>query len=264
MSAIFGIMRYDGGSVSARDLERMANVLAHRGPEGCKFAVDGAVGLGHRLMRVNQEDLFEAQPIRDRAANLTLAADCRIDNREELAGIFGIGTAELRDMPDGALVLRAYKKWGADAAQHLLGDFAFAVWDGRAKKLVLGRDHMGQRAVFYYKGENFFAFASEIKGLWALADVPRKLLDEEVVRFFSGRARESPRGGLSMPTFAPFRAERSSSPGWAAPSSHATIGNRSPIRRMRTATKAITSKNTAAFWLKPSPAGCGGSPAQPR
>jgi asparagine synthase (glutamine-hydrolysing) len=194
MSAIFGILRFDGGAVSARDLERMGNVLAHRGPDGRKFVVDGAVGLGHCLMRVNQEDLLESQPLRDSEADLTLVADCRIDNREELADIFGIGAADLRDMPDSAFILRAYKAWGEDCAAHLLGDFAFAVWDGWAKKLVLGRDHMGQRNVFYHKGENFLAFAAEIKGLWALADVPHQLLDEEIARFFFMTVREKPEG----------------------------------------------------------------------
>ncbi|MGA2411969.1 MAG: asparagine synthase-related protein [Candidatus Binataceae bacterium] len=182
MSAIFGILRFDGGDVSARDLERMSNVLTHRGPDGRKFILAGPAGLGHCLMRVNQEDLFERQPLIDREANLTLVADCRLDNRQELAAIFGIGAAELRDMPDSAFILRAYKQWGENCAEHLIGDFAFAVWDGGAKKLVLGRDHMGQRSVFYHHGENFFAFASEIKGLWALADVPRKLGEEALAR----------------------------------------------------------------------------------
>jgi asparagine synthase (glutamine-hydrolysing) len=100
MSAIFGVFRFDGGMVSARDLERMGNALVHRGPDGRKFVADGAVGLGHCLMRVNQEDLFEAQPLHDREADLTLVADCRIDNREELAGIFGIAVAELQNMAD--------------------------------------------------------------------------------------------------------------------------------------------------------------------
>ena len=82
MSAIFGILRFDGGAVDTRDLERMGNALAHRGPDGRKAAVDGCAGLGSCLMRVNQEDLFEAQPIRERSAGLILTADCRIDNRE--------------------------------------------------------------------------------------------------------------------------------------------------------------------------------------
>lgn len=182
MSAIFGILRFDGGEVSARDLERMSNTLAHRGPDGRKFVVDGAVGLGHCLMRVNQEDLFEAQPLRDRDADLTLVADLRIDNREELAEVFGIGAVELRDMPDSALVLRAYKKWGENCAEHLLGDFAFAIWDGRAKKLVLARDHMGQRAIHYHFHEDIFIFATELKGVLSHPDVPRVLCDAAIVK----------------------------------------------------------------------------------
>jgi asparagine synthase (glutamine-hydrolysing) len=183
MSAIFGIVRFDGGAVSARDLERMGNTLAHRGPDGRKLNVDGAVGLGHCLMRVNQEDAFEAQPLIDREAELTLVADCRIDNREELAAAFCLSAAGIRDRPDSDFILRAYKKWGEDAAEHLIGDFAFAIWDGRAKKLVLARDHMGQRYVHYHQSKDFFAFATEIKALWALPDVPRALDDMRVGRF---------------------------------------------------------------------------------
>jgi asparagine synthase (glutamine-hydrolysing) len=195
MSAIFGILRFDGDAVSARDLERMGNTLAHRGADGRKFVTNGRIGVGHGLMRVNQEDFFEAQPVDDRAADLILAADCRIDNRGELAEAFGIGAAELRDMPDSALLPRAYKAWGEDCAAHPLGDFAFAIWDGRAGKLVLGRDHMGQRNIFYHKGKDFFAFATEIKALWALADVPRQLLPAEIARFFHRTGEQRPEGG---------------------------------------------------------------------
>ena len=183
MSAIFGILRFGGGEVSRRELERMSNTLSHRGPDGRKFVIGGPIGLGHCLLQVNREDQFEAQPLRDRDGGLTLVADCRIDNREELADAFGIDAARLRDMPDSALILGAYKKWGAACAAHLLGDFAYAIWDERAKTLTLGRDHMGQRYVHYHRANGFFAFATEIKALWALADVPRALCDAQVGRF---------------------------------------------------------------------------------
>ena len=197
MSAIFGILRFDGAVVSTGDLERMSNVLAHRGRHGRKFAVDGSIGLGHCLMRVNKEDFFEAQPLRDREADLTLVADCRIDNREELAGIFDIDAAELRNMPDSALVLRAFKKWDEACAEHLIGDFAFAVWDGRAKKLVLGRDHMGQRCIHYHRGNGYFAFATEVKALWALPEVPRELNETQIARFLLAAGRQ-PQPGVTF------------------------------------------------------------------
>jgi asparagine synthase (glutamine-hydrolysing) len=146
-------------------------------------------------MRVNNEDAFEAQPLRDREADLTLVADCRIDNREELAKAFGLSADQIRDMPDSAFILRAYKKWGENCAEHLLGDFAFAVWDAHAKKLVLGRDHMGQRNVFYHKGPYFFVFATEIKALWAVGDVPRALLDAPIGRRLLKMRFLGPEGG---------------------------------------------------------------------
>jgi asparagine synthase (glutamine-hydrolysing) len=197
MSAIFGILRFDGAYVSPRDLERMGNALAHFGPDGRRFAVEAAAGLGHCLMRVNREDLFERQPLQDREAGLTLVADCRIDNRAELAEAFGLSAADIRDMPDSAFILAAYKKWGEDAARHLLGDFAFAVWDGRAKKLVLARDHMGQRYVHYHRGKDFFAFATDIKGLWTLPDVPQQASIDKIGRRLMG-GRRAPAPGKTL------------------------------------------------------------------
>jgi asparagine synthase (glutamine-hydrolysing) len=182
MSSIFGILRLDGGTVAARDLERLSDALAHRGPDGRKFVADGPIGLGHALMRVNREDQFDAQPLRDREAGLTLVADLRLDNRDELAAALDIDAAALRDMPDSALVMRAYQKWGEDCAGHLLGDFAFAIWDARANKLVLGRDHMGQRAILFHRNAERFVLASDAKALRAFPDVPQGLTDVQIAR----------------------------------------------------------------------------------
>jgi asparagine synthase (glutamine-hydrolysing) len=184
MSGIFGILRCNGDRASAGELERMGAALAHRGPDGRRFMTEGAVGLGHCLLRVNREDLFERQPLRDRDAGLTLVADCRIDNREELARTFGIGASELSRWPDSALILRAYKTWGEDCARHLLGDFAFAIWDRRAGTLVLGRDHMGQRYVHYHQAAGVFVFATDLNALWAVADVPKVPSETEIGRMF--------------------------------------------------------------------------------
>ncbi|QNA83308.1 hypothetical protein G4G27_04270 [Sphingomonas sp. So64.6b] len=178
MSAIFGVIRTDGGTVSERELGRMANTLAHRGPDGRHIEVNDGVGLGHCLLRVNREDWYEAQPIRDGA--ITLVADLRLDNREALAAALGIGEAVLRDMPDSVLLLAAYREWGADCTDRLLGDFVFAIWDGASRKLTLARDHMGQRGVFFHHGAGLFVFASEPKALWAVEGVPRRLSEEAI------------------------------------------------------------------------------------
>jgi asparagine synthase (glutamine-hydrolysing) len=100
-------------------------------------------------MRVTREDWNDARPLRDKAADLTLVADARLDNREELVDTLDIATDALCNMADSALILAAYKRWGEALVDHLLGDFAFALWDRLAQKLVLVRDHMGRRTLFY-------------------------------------------------------------------------------------------------------------------
>lgn len=180
MSAIFGVIRTDGAPVSEREIGRMANTLAHRGPDGRHIAVHDGVGMGHCLLRVNREDWYEAQPIRD--GGVTLVADMRLDNREVLADELGIADARLCDMPDSAILLAAYRRWGDACAEHLLGDFTFAIWDSGTRRLLLGRDHMGQRGVYYYHGEGLFVFATEVKALWAVEGVPRRLSEKMIGR----------------------------------------------------------------------------------
>ncbi len=180
MSGICGIFQFDGAPVAERDLDRQMTRLAHLGPDRAKAWSDGPIGLGHLMMRITREDRFDAQPLHD--AGLSLVADVRLDNREELAAALSIGAQALAGMPDSALLLAAYKRWGAACVDHLLGDFVFAVWDAQQKSLTLARDHMGQRHVFYHEGEGFFAFAAEIKGLWALPQVPRTLIEANVAQ----------------------------------------------------------------------------------
>ena len=134
---------------------------------------EGPAGFGFRQFKITREDAFVSQPVSG-PGGVLLVADARLDNRETLAA--ALAWAEPLDRtPDSALVLAAYLLWGADCAAELLGDFAFAIWDPGARRLLLARDHMGQRHLFYHRGDGFLAFATEVKGLWALPDVPQAL-----------------------------------------------------------------------------------------
>jgi asparagine synthase (glutamine-hydrolysing) len=180
VGAIFGIVRFDGAAVLPREIERMGQVLAHHGPDGRRTEHLDGVGLGHCLLRVNTEDAFEAQPLVD--GDVMLAADLRLDNREALAALLCIGDEDLREMPDSAVLLAAYRRWGETCAEHLLGDFTFAIWDAARRELLLARDHMGQRGLFYHHGDGFLAFATDVKALWAVEDVPRRLSENAIGR----------------------------------------------------------------------------------
>jgi asparagine synthase (glutamine-hydrolysing) len=168
----------------------MLRTLAHLGPEGAFSVCDGPIGLGYRSMQITREDVFDAQPLADADASALLVADVRLDNRQELASDLAIGPGALAVSPDSELLMAAWRRWGAACVEHLIGDFAFAIWDGRARRLVLGRDHMGQRHLFFHHCDRFFAFATEIKGVWAAPDVPRRISEAGFEEIFTRRWRQ--------------------------------------------------------------------------
>jgi len=180
MSAICGIIRFDGADVAPRSVERMAQTMKRRGSDAIETIDLGRLAVGHCLLRVNREDVHEAQPIVER--DVILVADLRLDNREALATALGIADAPLATMPDSEMLLAAWRRWGDDCVRHLLGDFAFAIWDRAKGTLLLGRDHMGQRTLIYHQGEGFFAFASDLAGLFAADGVPRVPDEDELAR----------------------------------------------------------------------------------
>lgn len=99
-----------------------------------------------------------------------LAADLRLDNREELAERLG---ARAADLDDRALLLAGLSRWDEGVVDHLAGDFAFAAWSPCRQRLILVRDTAGQRPLHFHRGGNFIAFASMPRGLHALSEVPR-------------------------------------------------------------------------------------------
>jgi asparagine synthase (glutamine-hydrolysing) len=184
MSAIVGIYYLDGHSVKEKDLNRMVNILDHRGPDGVGIWNQGQIGLGHRMLWTTPESFKEKLPLMNRNGDLVITADARIDNRVEL-----IATLELNDhfceITDSQLILSAYEKWGEKCPEKLIGDFAFAIWDERKKILFCARDHFGVKPFYYYVSDRFFAFASEIKALLCLPEVPSQLNEVRVADYLA-------------------------------------------------------------------------------
>ena len=173
MTALGGYWSFGGAADPARECERMLAAQQVYGREPAAVARDGRIALGRRLYRLLPEDRFDRGSITDAGGSQILAADVRLDNRAELCGDLGIGAGTAETLSDSAILLRALVKWDAGAVDRLLGDFAFAWWDGARQRLLLARDAAGQRPLHYHAGDGFFAFASMPKGLHALAEVPR-------------------------------------------------------------------------------------------
>jgi len=203
VSGIVGIYYPDGQPVDHTNVERMMASLAHRGPDGAGVWRDGPIGLGHRMLWTTPESLQETLPLVSKTGTLVLTADARIDNRDELIGTLGLDDRPPGEISDSELILAAYEKWGVSCPERLLGDFAFAIWDGRSRKLFCARDPMGVRSFYYYHARRIFAFASEIKALFCLSDIPHRLNEVRVadylVRIFEDQAITFYQGIFRLP-----------------------------------------------------------------
>lgn len=153
----------------------MLTELNHWNADDKNVWISGNVGFGHLMLYNTPESINEKLPYTDSLARLTITADARIDNRDELFALLGITTPGEKQIPDSLLILLAYKKYGADCVKYLVGDFAFAIWDEPNRNLFCARDQMGVKPFFYYFRDNFFAFASEKKGLLCLAGVDKAI-----------------------------------------------------------------------------------------
>jgi asparagine synthase (glutamine-hydrolysing) len=182
MSAIFGIVHLDGQPVDLASLQAMQGAMQYWGPDGSGLWHAGAVGLGQLMLHNTPESLYETMPLHSRSGDLVLTASARIDNRDELCEALSVPYPERATTPDGALILKAYERWGAACPDHLLGDWVFAVWDGRRRRLFIARDHHGLTGLYYYHSPRLFLFASCLKGLLALPTVPRRLHELRLVQ----------------------------------------------------------------------------------
>jgi asparagine synthase (glutamine-hydrolysing) len=209
VSGIVGFLALDGRPVQSSDVERMNASIVHRGPDGSDAWVEGPIGLGHCMLHTTPESLEERLPLaRD---GLAITADARLDNREDLFSALGVEPGARKDIPDSALILLAYQRWGEDCAGRLLGDFCFAIWDSRARRLVCARDHFGVKPLYYYyEPGRRFVFGSEIKAIFCvdgiekrlnevkIADYMLEMLEDTERTFYEGIQRLSPASVLSV------------------------------------------------------------------
>ena len=169
MSGFIGILNLDGAPVDRVLLERMTRSLAFRGPDGQEIWHDENVGLGHAMFRVDRESVNERQPFQSRARTW-IVADARMDARTELAEKLNADPAGSHKVslatPDVEFVLAAYEQWGEACLEHLLGDFSFAIWDARNRRLFCARDPLGIRPFYYSRIGNTLVFSNTLRVLF--------------------------------------------------------------------------------------------------
>lgn len=184
MSGIVGIFRRDGAPVERPLLAALTNFLSFRGPDAQEVWLGGTTGFGHTMLRTTREAAHERQPTNLRS-DFWIAADVRLDRRAELieALVRADCKFDAQHVTDPELILHAYATWREECVDHLRGDFAFALWDARERKLFCARDHFGIKPFFYSAIERQFLFSNTLNCLRAHPDVSDELNEAAIGDF---------------------------------------------------------------------------------
>lgn len=135
---------------------------------------ESGAGFTQALLPVTPEDRFETLPRVHAEGRRVLLLDGRIDNRDDLISALGL-VAEGRVVPDGEILAAALERWDEEACTRLIGDFAFAAWDRRERRLILACDQTGGRSLYYHAAPDRLLFATTVSALLAVPGVPRDL-----------------------------------------------------------------------------------------
>jgi asparagine synthase (glutamine-hydrolysing) len=172
MGAVSGVVFIDGRPAGDA-VATMLDTMPHRGPDGRGEWSEGPAAMGHLMLHTTPESLHETLPLVSESGRYVLTADARIDNRLELLSLLG----EPNDQrPDSHIILALFEKFDTRWLHHAVGDFTFVVWDTAEQRLTCVRDHIGARPFYYvHQPGRLFAFATEIKALFALEGVAERL-----------------------------------------------------------------------------------------
>lgn len=183
MSGILAILRTDGAPVDLPLVERLTKSLRQRGPDEQRTWWGENVAFGHTLLRTTRESENESQPF-SLDGRVWIVADARVDGRRDLVrALDGAAESVLGRASDAELILRAYLRWGEQCVERLLGDFAFAIWDGPGQRLFCARDHMGVRPLYYASVGRWLVIASALKALRLHPQVSDRLRDVAIADF---------------------------------------------------------------------------------
>ena len=160
----FNFQRFE--PVERETIVRMADSIAHRGPDDEGYFVSGALGLGFR--RLSIIDLAGGhQPMSDAEETVWIVFNGEIYNFKELRAELEKCGHHFRTNSDTEVIIHGYKEWGADVLNHLNGMFGLAIWDVRKERLIVARDAMGIKLIYYRIANGQLTFGSEIRPILA-------------------------------------------------------------------------------------------------
>jgi asparagine synthase (glutamine-hydrolysing) len=174
MCGLCGILTLDGAPVPRAVLAAMNATLIHRGPDQGAEVISGPCGLANRRLAVLDLSPEAALPMRSADGAITLAYNGEVYNYPDLRRTLAAAGVSLRTHSDTEAVIALYQRHGLGFVEHLRGMFALALWDAPRRQLVLARDRLGKKPLFYFQDGERLIFASEVKALLRHPDVPRR------------------------------------------------------------------------------------------
>lgn len=181
MTVQAGVWNFDGQPVDQQLLMRMSEELADYGRDGVSTFIDGQLGMLYQPFHTTQESRLERQPYKS-VSGRVITWDGRLDNRDDLISQLSTDLAD--DRTDLAIVVAAFEKWGAACFAKLTGDWALALWDPSKQELILARDYVGARQMFYYPTSKSVTWCNSL-GPLALSGVELSVCDEYVAGYLA-------------------------------------------------------------------------------
>jgi asparagine synthase (glutamine-hydrolysing) len=170
------------GAPDAEGVRRAARAIAHRGPDAEGFFFEGPAGLGHRRLSILDLASGDQPMARD---GVVIAFNGEAYDFAALREELRAKGHPFTSRSDTEVVLRAYLEWGEEFAERVHGMFALAIWDSRHRKLLLARDRLGKKPLYYFVRGSRLVFASELKALVAHGGVPRELDPEALIQYLA-------------------------------------------------------------------------------
>ena len=156
-------------------VKQMTQQLVHRGPDQHGIYTDERISLGHRRLSILDLSRLGQQPMSNRDGSVWISYNGEIYNFQELRKALEGKGHRFRSQTDTEVILAAYEEYGLDCLQQLNGMFAFALWDKNKQELILARDRLGIKPLYYYLKQGKLVFASELKAILEVPDVKREI-----------------------------------------------------------------------------------------
>jgi asparagine synthase (glutamine-hydrolysing) len=171
-------------------IRAMTDAMAHRGPDANAFWAEQELAFGHRRLSIIDLSTAANQPFHDHTGRYVMVYNGEMYNYKDVRRM--LPDYPFQTTSDTEVLLAAYMRWGLDGLRHFRGMFAFAIWDRQERQLVIARDRLGVKPLYYYRDGDRLLFASEVRSILASGVVPRKLDAAALVDYFSYQSMSYP------------------------------------------------------------------------